>query len=488
MPDTNHSVHLMMKMMDDLAYSTLWDIAPRLRSRQVSAVELTRACLRRIREFEPRINAFITLREHAALEEAAWLDGELARGADRGPLHGIPLVHKDLFNTAGLRTTAGSKVLADFVPDTDATVVRRLSEAGVVLLGKANMQEFAMGGSNNNPHYGATHNPWHLDCIPGGSSGGSAAALAAGFCLAATGSDTAGSIRHPAHMCGVSGIKPTYGAVSCHGVVPLTWSLDHVGPMARSIRDVALLLKAMAGYDWQDSASVDRELPDVMQGIDDGIAGLRVGVPPERVLDSVQSAVAEAFTEALATFRRLGATCVEVEFPPRTTSVNTRAETLLFHRDWLEQRPADYGDEIRPNLVQALEAHLSALDYVQSLRDRAALVVEMRSLFQTIDVLITPTAPVTATPIGVWEVEMHGERVPLRNCWTTFTSPFNHCGFPATSQPCGFDAQGLPIGLQVVGRAWDDATVLRAANAFEQATAWHRRRPDLREHPWDYNC
>ena len=465
---------------DDLAYASIWDIAPRLRSGQVSAVELTRACLQRIHRFEARVNAFITLREEEALAEASALDRELGRGEYRGPLHGIPLVHKDLFYTAGLRTTAGAKILAEFVPDEDATVVRRLHEAGVVLLGKANMQEFAMGGSNNNPHYGATHNPWRLECIPGGSSGGSAAALAAGFCLAATGSDTAGSIRHPAHMCGVSGIKPTFGAVSCHGVVPLTWSLDHVGPLARSIRDVAVLLKVMAGYDWQDAASVDRELTDVTSRIHDGVAGLRVGVPPERVLLTVQPAVAEAFTEAVATFQRLGATCVEVGFPPRTTSVNTRAETLLFHRDWLRQRAAEYGDEIRPNLEHVLQAPPSALDYVQSLRDRAALVVEMRSLFQTIDVLVTPTVPVTATPIGEWEVDLRGERVPLRNYWTSFTSPFNHCGFPATSQPCGFDEQGLPIGLQVVGRAWDDGTVLRAANAFEQATDWHRRRPHLR--------
>ena len=469
--------------LDGLAYRTIWDVAPDLRSGSLSAVELTRACLDRIRRFEPQINAFITLLGERALEEAAARDRELTAGQYRGPLHGIPVAHKDLFYTAGIRTTAGSKILSEFVPDEDAAVVERLRSAGMVLIGKTNMQEFALGGSNNNPHYGATHNPWRTDCIPGGSSGGSAAALAAGFCLAATGTDTAGSIRHPAHMCGISGIKPTYGQVSCHGVVPLTWSLDHAGPMARSIRDVGLLLNAMAGYDWRDAASVDRASPDFLSEVDHGVAGLRIGVPHTRLLDRVQSDVGNAFSKAVDVLQQSGGTLVEIELPWPDAVTNTRAETLLFHRDWLRERAADYGDEIRPGLEQALRANPTALDHVQHLRERARLAVEMRRLFQTIDVLVTPTVPVTATPIGVQDVDLLGQRVPLRSCWTSLTAPLNHCGFPASSQPCGLDAAGLPIGLQVVGRPWAEATVLRVANAYEQVTAWHHERPPLQLPP-----
>jgi len=461
-----------------LAWSTISSIAPRLWAGEVSAVALTEACLERISALDGRINAFITLLADRALEEARTADAEMRAGHYRGPLHGIPLVHKDLYYTRGIRTTAGSKILADFVPDEDATVVAKLRQAGTILLGKVSMQEFALGGSNNNPHYGAVHNPWNLDCVPGGSSGASAAALAAGFCLAATGSDTAASIRHPAHMCGVSGIKPTYGRVSCYGVVPLSWSLDHPGPLARSIADCALLLQAMAGYDWRDAASVDRPVPDFSASIEAGVAGLRVGVPVNYFTEQVQADVAAAYQAALGVLRDLGAELVEVRFQDiGPWQRRSNAEAAVYHEQWLRERPQDYGADILPGLQAGLE--VSGLDVVKGVRTRAAQLVDMRRVFQNIDVLATPTVPVTATPIGQADVDINGQREPVVGHWVRFTSPFNNTGFPASSQPCGFDRAGLPIGLQIAGRLWDEATVLRVAAAYERATTWHLNHPPL---------
>src|SRR5438105_3750439 len=292
---------------DDLAYADIADIAPRIRAGEITATQLTQACLDRISRYDAHINAFITLLADSALAQARQLDDERSQGTYRGLLHGIPIAHKDLYYTKGIRTTAGSKILSDFVPDHDATVVSKLEAAGMLLLGKVGLHEFALGGTNNNPHFGAVHNPWDLDRVPGGSSGGSAAALAAGFCLAATGSDTAGSIRIPAHACGVSGLKPTYGRVSCFGVVPLAWSRDHAGPMARSIRDCALLLNAMAGYDSRDPASVDRDVPDFTADLERGVRGVRVGVPTNHFTEQVQPDVLSAWRQAVAHLEGLGA-------------------------------------------------------------------------------------------------------------------------------------------------------------------------------------
>jgi aspartyl-tRNA(Asn)/glutamyl-tRNA(Gln) amidotransferase subunit A len=466
---------------DELAYADIAEIAPRIRAGEITSTQLTHACLDRIDRFDERINAFITLLADSALAQAQQLDAEVREGTYRGPLHGIPIAHKDLYYTQGVRTTAGSKILTDFVPDQSSTVVSKLEAAGMVLLGKVGLHEFALGGTNNNPHFGAVHNPWCLDRVPGGSSGGSAAALAAGFCLAATGSDTAGSIRIPAHACGISGLKPTYGRVSCFGVVPLAWSRDHPGPMTRSIGDCALLLNAMAGYDSRDPASVDREVPDFTADLERGVRGLRVGVPTNHFTEQVQPDVLSAWRQAVAHLESLGAELVEVSVTSDLYAPNAsparQAEAAAFHQAWLRERPADYGDDVRASLQSV--GHASAIDYVKSERARSSLLLEMRSMFERVDVLVTPTLPITAPRIGDSEVEIDGQRVPMAPQMIRFTLPFNQTGYPAASVPAGFDRDNLPIGLQIAGRPWQEATVLRVAHAFQQSTDWHRRRPTL---------
>jgi len=307
----------------ELAYASIAEVAPRLASRDLSPVELSQACLDRIACFNQPINAFITVLGDSALAEASQAEREIAHGQYRGPLHGIPIAHKDLYFTRGVRTTAGSRVLRDFVPEYDATVVARLRAAGTVIVGKLNMHEFAAGGTNENLHYGDAHNPWNLDYFPGGSSGGSAAALAAGMCLGATGSDTAGSIRIPSACCATTGIKPTYGRVSCFGVVPLSWSLDHAGPMTRSAHDAALMLNVMAGLDRQDSSTVDRPTEDFTNGLETGVRGLRIGIPRTYFSGVSQPDVERAWRAAVEVLVSLGAVPVDVEFAHLDDAVTT---------------------------------------------------------------------------------------------------------------------------------------------------------------------
>jgi aspartyl-tRNA(Asn)/glutamyl-tRNA(Gln) amidotransferase subunit A len=467
---------------DELAALTIATAGRLLRSRKLSPVELTEACLARIRRLDPGLKAFITVTGELALEQARRAERELARGRARGPLHGIPLSLKDLYWTAGIRTTAGSRILQDFVPGEDAAVTTRLREAGSILLGKTNLHEFAAGVTTDNPHFGTCQNPWKPGHIPGGSSGGSAAAVAAGLGLASLGSDTGGSIRIPAAFCGIVGHKPTYGLVPRHGVLPESWSLDHGGPMTRTALDAALVLQTIAGHDARDPSSSRRRVPALARALRPALEGLRVGVPRNYYFDLVDPEVERAVRQAIRELRGLGATVRDVWLPGVEAALDTCfvvawAEAAHYHRPWLLARAQDYGPDVRALLEGAL-LYLAS-DYLQGQRVRARIRHSLAGAFRKVDVLVSPAAPLAAPPIGQLETVLGGRPVSVLDVAARLTCVANLTGEPACSVPCGFTGDGLPIGLMIHGRAFEDATVLRVAHAYERATGWTTRRPSL---------
>ena len=451
-----------------------------IRERKISPVDLTKACLERIAALEPRLNAFITLTDDQALAAAREAENAIGRGEHRGPLHGVPMALKDIFGLAGVRMTAASKILSDNVAAEDATTTARLKAAGAVILGKLNLHEFAFGATGVSPHFGPARNPWDTDRVTGGSSSGSGASVAAGECFAALGTDTGGSIRIPASLCGIVGLKPTYGRVSKRRVLPLSWSLDHIGPLARMVEDAAILLQAIAGHDPLDGSSADEPVPDYIATLRDGISGLRVGMPKQFFFDNLDPEVEEAVTAAIKTLSGLGANVAEVSLPhiadiPGALTAIMLPEALAYHHKWVAERPEDYGDDIRYRLE--LGATYLAVHYVQAQRLREMAVQAWREqVFSQVDLLVTPTTAIPAPPI-----EKDDSPAGLQTTFNLirFTNPVNFLGLPAISLPCGFTDASLPIGLQLIGRWWDEATVLRAAHAYEQATDWHKRRPPL---------
>jgi aspartyl-tRNA(Asn)/glutamyl-tRNA(Gln) amidotransferase subunit A len=444
---------------------TLEDAAALVRDRRVSPSELTEACLARIEAVEPRLNAFVTVTRDLARAQAREATAEIKSGRYRGPLHGIPVAVKDLFATQGIRTTAGSRILADWIPDEDATVVRKLREAGAVLLGKLGMHEFAYGVSSVNPHFGDVHNPWDATKIPGGSSGGSAVAVTAGEAYATLGSDTGGSIRIPASLCGCVGLKPTFGRASLFGAIPLAWSLDHPGPLARTVRDVAIATAAIAGFDPRDPISAERPVPDFLAAIDRGARGLRVGVPTDHVWDQCDPAIAGSVRGAIGALARAGAEIVEIRWPraaeyAAASSAVLGVEARAYHEGSFPGRSADYGPLIRARL--AAQGDVDALTYARSMR----LLLEARAGaadrdLEGVDVLAMPTVPSRA-----WTIE-EAKNIPRPSEWTRITRIFDLTGQPAISVPCGIDPDGIPIGLQFAARMWDEAAALRAARAYE---------------------
>lgn len=455
---------------------TLAAAAEQLERREISPVELTEGFIERIKKLNPTINAFITVTEQEALNDARRAEREIHGGKYFGPLHGIPIAVKDVFETAGVRTTAGSKILERNIPRRDATVVAKLRKSGAIMIGKANLHEWALGVTNNNPHYGATRNPWSPDRIPGGSSGGSASALAAHFCLGAIGSDTGGSIRIPASACGVVGIKPTVGLVSLHGVWPLSWSLDHAGPMTLTIMDLSILLEAIAGYDEDDPTSTQRPkntsyATEMKQGLD----GLRLAVPANYFFDDVQDDVRRAIRSAVKKFEELGATVTEVrlegiEEDRMANRLIIAAEAATIHRERLKNR-SDFGGDVLERLESGLRVSLQ--DYVQARRTQDARRRAHSLFFKDYDALITPTLPRDPPLIeGLNAVDAARDL-------TKFTAPFNLTGLPAISLPCGFSSNSLPIGMQLVANHWNESGLLRIAYAYESATDWHKRKPHL---------
>ena len=465
---------------DELGSLTIASAGRLLRRRALSPVELTDAYLARIARLDPALRAFITVTGDLARQQARRAERGLARRQWRGPLHGIPLTLKDLYWTAGVRTTAGSRILAEFVPATDSTATARLIASGAVLLGKTNLHEFAAGVTTDNPHWGTCQNPWKLGYIPGGSSGGSAAAVAASLGLASLGSDTGGSIRIPAAFCGIVGHKPTYGLVPRYGILPESWSLDHGGPMTRTAADAAAVLQVICGHDPRDPTSSRRRVPAFARALRADLDGVRVGVPRNYYFDIVDPEVERAIRRAIETLEDLGARVVPVRVPAVEAALDTCfvvawAEAAHYHRRWLSTRAADYGDDVRALLEGAL-LYLAS-DYLQGQRVRALIRQSLQRVFEQVDVLVSPAAPLAATPLGQLETEIRGRRVSVLDVAARLTCVANLTGEPACSVPCGFTKAGLPIGLMIHGRAFEDATVLRVAHAYEQASPWSTRRP-----------
>ncbi|HWW15769.1 MAG TPA: amidase [Candidatus Dormibacteraeota bacterium] len=452
---------------------TISELAPRLRQKQVSPVELTGACLERIEKLNPLLNAFITVTADSALAEARAAEIEISRGEWRGPLHGIPIALKDLIDTAGTRTTAASRLFGHRVPAEDAEVLRRLRRAGAVILGKNNLHEFAYGGSSLVSFFGDVHNPWNTDHIAGGSSGGSAAAVAAGLCYAAIGTDTAGSIREPAALCGCVGIKPTYGRVSAHGVIPLSWSLDHVGPLAATVGDVAAVLQAIAGYDSLDVGSADVPVSDYVSGLGDATKTLRVGVPRVHFFDDLDDEVRVAVEQALAVIGTLVAEVQDVQIEVSSDRTVQAAESFAYHADNVAKTPELYQPETLRRIRTG--ANISAAEYIRRRRELDEERRRAHDFFADVDLLVTPTMPIPAPAIADLKKDPAALR-PAELALLRNTRPFNVWGLPAISVPCGFTKSGLPIGLQIAGPHWREDLVLRLAYAYELATDWHGRR------------
>ena len=463
-----------MNVTENLPLS-LAALAAALRERHLSPVEVVNTLLERIESEDAKLNAFITVLPERALAEAARAEKEILAGEYRGPLHGVPVGVKDLICTEGVRTTMGSAFFEDYVPDHSATVVSKLEAAGAILIGKTNTHEFAYGPTGDSSYFGPTRNPHDPGRIPGGSSGGSGAAVAAGLCYAALGSDTAASIRVPAALCGVVGMKPTFGRVSKSGAFPLAWTLDHVGPLSRTVEDNALLLNVLAGYDKQDPFSVDRPAEDLTRDLRRPVRGGVVGVPTNHYFEHIEDEVERRVREAVEVFRSLGAEVREVEIPhlPETLKAQRiilAVEAYAIHKERLENEPERFGEEISSRLRDA--EHLKAYRYAkaQQVTKRRSLE-EFEHALEEVDVLLTPTVPIAATEIGQREVKIGDHEELVFSALTRLTGPTNLNGLPSLSVPCGLTRSGLPVGLQIIGRPFDEATVYRYGYAYETAAS-----------------
>lgn len=459
--------------------TSIVELSPLLRSRSLSPVELASACLERIEKHNPLLNAFITVIAETVLKDARQAEAEIQRGNWRGPLHGIPLGLKDLIDVAGVPTTAASAILKDRVATEHAEVVRRLKQAGAVVLGKQNLHEFAYGGSSVISAYGPVHNPWNPDHITGGSSGGSAASVAAGFTLAAIGTDTAGSVREPASLCGIVGLKPTYGRVSTQGVIPLSLSLDHVGPLTTTVADAAILLQAIEDPNAPEIGGV-KPPPheDYLPALQGDTKNLRIGVPRVFFFDELDSDVAAAFEEALRLVQAMTAGTKEITLSVSTDRTLQSSESYAYHRRWVKESPELY----QPETLRRIRTGetVSPSDFERARQELEQARREIKAIFDNVDVLVTPTTPIPAPSL----IELQRNPDLLRPRELTLlrnTRPVNVWGLPAISVPCGFTQAGLPIGLQIVGPHWGEARILRLSHAYEQATEWHKRRPGIVE-------
>jgi len=467
---------------EELCHLGIHDLAGHIQRREISPVELVEAYMKQVGALNPRLSAFLTLAADRALEEAKQAEDEMVAGRWRGPLHGIPYGAKDIIETARARTTHGSIFFRDFVPAGDAECITRLRRAGAVLLGKTLTHEFAAAATTINPHFGTARNPWKLDRITGGSSGGSAAAVAAGLCAFALGSDTGGSIRNPAALCGIVGLKPTHGRVSLVGICPNVLTFDHLGPMTRTVRDAALVLQALAGYDARDAASRDVPVPDYTASWERGLRGFRLVLCPDFYMNAeVDAEVERAFSEAIRVFRDLGAAVETVPFSggERLTKLFfsiAGPEFAEFHRPLFEKDPEGYGAEVRERLAWSFKVTLD--EYVRGLREREILRRKVAEFFLGIDALLLPSMPCAAAPIDTLVARINGEERHFMWIHRPFLTPHNVTGCPAVSLPMGFDREGMPLSLQIVGPEWSEGRILAVAHAYEEATpAFRSERP-----------
>ena len=466
----------------EICYQSAGQLSKLIERGEISPVEIIEAHLKRIELTEPVLNSFITLTSEQALAAAQKAESEIGSGNYRGPLHGIPVGLKDLFNTGGVKTTSGSRIFDNFIPERDCTVAARFNNAGAILLGKLNMHQFAYGPTGENPDYGHMHNPWNPEHYAGGSSGGSGSATASGQCTVTMGSDTGGSVRIPASLCGIVGLKPTYGLISRYGLTPLAWSMDHPGPMVRTVEDAAIVLNAISGPDPNDKTTYNHQSEDYTAALTGDIKGLKIGIVKEYFDDLIHPDVDRAVREALNKLEELGAHVTEISFPmyfdsQSISSTILMAEASAYHRDLLINQGDKLYEPVRLRLQSGL--FISAVDYIRAQQARAKFNEEALKLMKDVDLLAGPTEPVPAPPLLSPNVTLQGKTLGITPALTQYTRPYNITGFPAISVPCGFSEDGLPIGLQLAGRPFDEMTVLRAAYAYEQSTTWSRVRPKI---------
>ena len=468
--------------MSEPALMSLTAVAKAIADKKLSSREVTESCLKRISQFNPKLNAFMAIETEEALKAADAADAALAKGGAKGALHGVPLAHKDMYYDKGKVVTCGSKIRRDFVATTTSTALQRLKDAGTVRLGSLQMVEFAYGPTGHNPHYGPVRNPWNTDHITGGSSSGSGSAVAARLTFAALGSDTGGSIRMPAHFCGVTGLKTTVGRVSRAGAMPLSWSLDTVGPLAQTVEDCALVTELMAGYDPEDPTSSHLPVPDYMAAAKQPIKGLKIGVPSAFYVDDLDPEVARVLDETLAVLKSEGAEIVKVELPDQrqltaACQLVLATEAAAYHKRWMIERPQDYGAQVLMRLQNGLA--VPGVSYLEAMRWRGPALSAYLAAVEGTDAVIAPVAPMPAPTIADSDVGNSLDAEAVIQRITRFTRPINYMGLPSLSIPTGFTGSGLPVGMQIVGRAFDEAGIIRIGAAFQRATDFHQRVPKL---------
>ena len=467
-------------MNTEPALLSLAGVAKAIAEKRLSSQEVTRSCLQRIAQWQPRLNAFMSIEAEAALKAAEAADAALARGNPRGALHGVPMAHKDMYYDAGKVVTCGSKIRRDFVATTTATALQRLKDAGSIRLGSLQMVEFAYGPTGLNFHHGAVHNPWAFGHITGGSSSGSGSAVAARLTFAALGSDTGGSIRLPAHFCGLTGLKTTYGRISRAGAMPLSQSLDTVGPLARTVEDCALLLGLMAGADPEDPTASTVAVPDYMAATTGPIKGMKIGVPTAFYVDDLDADVARILDDTIAALKREGAHVVPVELPDQrqltaACQLVIAVEAAAFHKRWLIERPQDYGPQVLMRLQNGLA--ISGVSYLEAMRWRGPALAAHTTATADVDAVIAPVAPVAAPSIAESDVGNSPDAESVIQRLTRFTRPINYLGVPSLAVPAGFTAKGLPVAMQLIGRSFDEASLLQIGAAFQRSTDFHEKVP-----------